>query len=53
MTTPSPQSDPKIVQLEQQLKRMEQQVVELNKRLMFLERENNRRKNEINQVARG
>ena len=53
MTTPSPQSDPKVAQLEQQLKRMEQQVVELNKRLMFLERENNRRKNEINQVARG
>jgi TolA-binding protein len=53
MTTPNPQSDPKIAQLEQQLKRMEQQVVELNKRLMFLERENNRRKNEINQVARG
>jgi hypothetical protein len=53
MTTSSPQSDPKIAQLEQQLKRMEQQVVELNKRLMFLERENNRRKNEINQVARG
>ena len=53
MTTPSPQSDPKVAQLEQQLKRMEQQVVELNKRVMFLERENNRRKNEINQVARG
>jgi chromosome segregation ATPase len=53
MTTSSPQSDPKIAQLEQQLNRLEQQVVELNKRLMFLERENNRRKNEINQVARG
>jgi len=53
MTTPSPQSDPKIAQLEQQLKRMEQKVVELNKRLTFLERENNRRKGEINQVARG
>ena len=53
MTIPNPQSDPKIAQLEQQLKRMEQQVLELNKRLTFLERENNRRKNEINQVARG
>jgi len=52
MTIPQ-QLDPKIAQLEQQLKRMEQQVLELNKRLTFLERENNRRKNEINQVARG
>jgi TolA-binding protein len=47
------QPDPKIAQLEQQLKRMEQKVLELNKRLTFLERENNRRKGEINQIARG
>jgi cell division protein FtsB len=52
MTTPNQQSDLKVAQLEKQLQQLAQQVSELHKRVMFLERENNRRKNDINQVAR-
>jgi hypothetical protein len=47
MTTP----DPKQLILEQKLQRLEKQVAELNQRVHFLERENNRRRNEVNQIA--
>jgi uncharacterized small protein (DUF1192 family) len=43
--------DQKIVQMEKQLAKLVQQVAELNRRIGFLERENNRRKIDINQVS--
>jgi len=51
MTTPQT-SDPKVIQLERLVAQLTQQNLELHKRVSLLERENNRRKNEINQVAR-
>jgi hypothetical protein len=45
------QNDPKITLLEQQLARASQQLVELARRIQYLERENARRKNEVGQVA--
>lgn len=45
--------DQKIAKLEQQLNKLAQQVTELNQRLSFLERENNRRKQDVNILARG
>jgi hypothetical protein len=44
MTT---QSNPIIVALEQQLKKLEQQTLELHKRVSYLERENNRTKSNL------
>jgi regulator of replication initiation timing len=43
--------DQKMALLEQQLTKLLQQVVELNRRVSFLERENNRRKLDINQIS--
>jgi hypothetical protein len=43
--------DPNITLLVQQLKFLETQVGVLKQRINFLERENNRRKNDVNQVA--
>jgi peptidoglycan hydrolase CwlO-like protein len=40
--------DQKLQSLELQLKKMQQQNAELNRKIAFLERENNRRKNDIN-----
>jgi|APCry1669189534_1035231.scaffolds.fasta_scaffold42381_2 peptidoglycan hydrolase CwlO-like protein len=42
----------KITDLERQLKLLTQQVFELNKRMQWLERENGRRKAEIQQAQR-
>ncbi len=44
--------DQKITALEQQLLRAESQIKELARRISFLERENNRRKQDVNQIAR-
>ena len=44
MTT---KSNPIIVALEQQLKKLEQQTLELHKRVSYLERENNRTKSNL------
>lgn len=41
----------KIVQLEQQVKTLIKQLSEVNQRLNFLERENNRRRSDITQIA--
>jgi regulator of replication initiation timing len=43
--------DQKKLMLEQQLNKLVQQVAELNRRVQFLERENNRRKMETNQIT--
>jgi len=43
--------DQKIAALEQQLARLTQQVKELNQRVSFIERENARRKQDINILA--
>jgi hypothetical protein len=43
--------DTKIALLEQQLARANQQLVELNRRLQYLERENARRRGEVGQIA--
>jgi hypothetical protein len=43
--------DQKIAALEQQLQKLIKQSAELNQRLSFLERENNRRKQDINILA--
>jgi hypothetical protein len=48
MTDPK---DQKIVVLEQQLQKLVRQVAELNQRISFLERENNRRKQDVNILA--
>lgn len=48
MTQPSNQQ---IAQLELQLKKLSKQVLELNTRVQYLERENTRRKNEVSQIA--
>ena len=48
MTDPK---DQKITALEQQLQKLTKQVNELNQRISFLERENNRRKQDINILA--
>lgn len=37
--------------MEQQLAKLTQQVSELNRRVQFLERENTRRRSEVNQMA--
>lgn len=44
--------DQKITALEKQLLRAEMQLKELARRISFLERENNRRRQEVNQIAR-
>jgi hypothetical protein len=43
--------DPKIALLEQQLTRATQQLVELTRRIQYLERENARRRGEVGQIA--
>jgi phage shock protein A len=48
MTDPK---DQKIAALEQQLQKISKQVAELNQRVSFLERENNRRKQDVNILA--
>jgi regulator of replication initiation timing len=48
MTDPK---DQKITALEQQLQKLTKQVNELNQRVSFLERENNRRKQDVNVLA--
>jgi hypothetical protein len=48
MTDPK---DQKIIALEQQLQKIAKQVAELNQRVSFLERENNRRKQDVNILA--
>jgi phage shock protein A len=48
MTDPK---DQKIIALEQQLQKITKQVAELNQRVSFLERENNRRKQDVNILA--
>jgi hypothetical protein len=42
----------KITQLEQQLQRAQAQLHELNQRVSFLERENNRRRQDVTTLAR-
>jgi hypothetical protein len=44
--------DQKIAMLEQQVHTMSRQIAELAKRLSFLERENGRRKQDVNILAR-
>lgn len=44
-------NDKKIIALEQQLQKLVRQVTELNQRVSFLERENNRRKQDVNILA--
>jgi regulator of replication initiation timing len=44
-------NDPKITKLEQQIKQLEQVVKALSGKVALLERENNRRKMEINQIS--
>jgi replication fork clamp-binding protein CrfC len=41
----------KIAQLEQQLQRAQAQLLELNQRVSFLERENNRRRQDVTTLA--
>jgi len=41
-----------VAELEQKLNLLQRQLAEANKRISFLERENQRRKGDINQVAR-
>jgi hypothetical protein len=48
MTDPK---DQKIAALEQQLQKLVRQVTDLNQRVSFLERENNRRKQDVNVLA--
>jgi regulator of replication initiation timing len=48
MTDPK---DQKVAALEQQLQKLTKQVNELNQRISFLERENNRRKQDVNVLA--
>lgn len=43
--------DPKQAKLEQQIKQLEQVIKVLSSKVSLLERENNRRKMEINQVS--
>lgn len=43
--------DQKKLMLEQQLNKLVQQVAELNRRVQFLERENSRRRSEVNQMS--
>lgn len=44
-------NDKNIIALEQQLQKLVRQVTELNQRVSFLERENNRRKQDVNILA--
>ena len=44
-------NNPKIALLEQQLQQLQRQLAELNQRVLFLERENNRRRSDLTQVA--
>ena len=44
--------DQKIIALEQQLERVSLQVKELARRISFLERENNRRRQDVNTLSR-
>ena len=43
--------DPKITQLEQQVKQLTQALQVIGRKVEFLERENNRRKQEVNQIS--
>jgi hypothetical protein len=43
--------DPKQAKLEQQIKQLEQVIKVLSGKVALLERENNRRKQEVNQIA--
>lgn len=43
--------NPEQAKLEQQIKVLEQVVKNLSVRVQFLERENNRRKSEVNQIS--
>jgi len=44
-------NDKVIKELEQKVTKLESQVRELGQRLQYLERENNRRKSEVNQIS--
>jgi hypothetical protein len=44
--------DQKIALIEKQLERASSQLMELAKRISFLERENNRRKQDVNTLSR-
>jgi len=44
--------DQKMIALEQQLERVSLQVKELARRISFLERENNRRRQDVNTLSR-
>lgn len=52
MTTPIDPKEQKIVILERQLETARQQLAELARRISFLERENNRRRQDVNTLAR-
>lgn len=43
--------NPEVVKLQKQIQHLEQIVKVLGNKIMFLERENNRRKMEVNQIA--
>ena len=43
--------DPKIIKLEQQVKQLTQALQVIGRKVEFLERENNRRKMEVNQLT--
>jgi hypothetical protein len=43
--------DQKRLALEQQMNKLVQQVADLTRRVQFLERENSRRRSEVNQMA--
>ncbi len=51
MTQNQKNDDKKIAALELQLNKMQAQVTLLSKKILFLERENNRRKTESNQIV--
>ena len=50
-TTPNPKSEKIQVSYEREISRLEQLVVELDKRVRFLERENNRRKSDVTDIT--
>lgn len=50
-TTPLPKSENTQVTYEREIRRLEQLVVDLEKRVRFLERENNRRRGDVTSIA--
>lgn len=50
-TTPNPKLEKTQVSYEKEMSRLEQLVVELEKRVRFLERENNRRKSDVTDIT--